>query len=136
MEKLIDKLKSLGARITKTRCAVLEYLSVAIKPVSALDILNELKRRKILVNRTTVYREISFLLEQSLIRELKIIGQASLFELADKHCHHLICLKCHDVKTIPMDNHLHEEEVKIMKKEKFKISDHTLEFYGLCHKCQ
>lgn len=132
----MDKLKALGARMTKTRCAVLEYLAVVGRPVSALEILGELKHRKIVVNKTTVYRELAFLLENSFIRELKIIGQASLFELADKHCHHLICVKCSSVKTIPMDNHLHDEEKRIMKKEKFKISDHTLEFYGLCRKCQ
>lgn len=136
LNELIANIKLSGGRITKTRTAVLEYLLASEKPISSADILNALKKKRVIVNRTTVYRELVFLVEQGLVREVRLIGKPSLFELAHEHRHHLICLKCNEVKTVVMDNHLHEEEEKIMKKQKFKTVDHCLEFYGLCQKCQ
>jgi Fe2+ or Zn2+ uptake regulation protein len=135
-QELAEKIKLAGGRMTKTRQAVLEYLLTSLEPVSSADILNMLKSRRIVVNRTTVYRELLFLLASGLIREVRLIGQPSLFELAHGHRHHLICVKCNAIKTIAMNNHLHEEEEKIMQQEKFKITDHCLEFYGLCQKCR
>lgn len=136
LNELMERIKLSGGRTTKTRKAVLEYLLLKNEPVSSSDILSALKRKKILVNRTTIYRELLFLLDSGLIREVKLIGKPSLFELFSEHRHHLICVKCNSVKTIVMDNHLHKEEEKIMKKEKFTITDHCLEFYGLCRKCR
>jgi len=136
LNELISKIKLSGGRITKTRTAILEHLLAGGKPVSSAELLNALKKKKIIVNRTTVYRELVFLVENDFVREVRLIGKPSLFELSHEHRHHLICLKCSDVKTVVMDNHLHEEEEKIMKKQKFKTIDHCLEFYGLCQKCQ
>jgi Fe2+ or Zn2+ uptake regulation protein len=136
LNELIEKIKLLGSRTTKTRKAVLECMFLSNEPMSSSNILSALKNKKILVNRTTVYRELIFLMENGLVREVKLIGKPSLFELSHEHRHHLICIKCNKIKTIIMDNHLHEEEKKIMKQEKFEITDHCLEFYGLCQKCQ
>lgn len=136
LDELIEKAKLAGGRTTRTRMAILSYMFSLDKPASSKEILNFLKTKKILVNRTTIYRELSFLINNCIAREVRLIGKPSLFELAYRHCHHLICLKCNKVKTIAMDNHLRSEEIKIMKKEDFKITNHSLEFYGLCQKCR
>ena len=136
LSELIGKVKLAGGRTTITRTALLEYLLACDRPVSPADILRALKEKKILVNRTTVYRELAFLTKNGFAREVRLIAKPSLFELSYEHRHHLICVKCNEVKTIVMANHLHEEEKRIMKKEKFKITDHCLEFYGFCAKCQ
>ncbi|MBA4319849.1 MAG: hypothetical protein C0412_15735 [Flavobacterium sp.] len=136
LNELIEKIKLSGGRTTRTRTAILEYMFSSDKPVSSTDILSILKKKRILVNRTTVYRELAFLVDNCFAREVRLIGKPSLFELSHEHRHHLICVKCNNVQTIIMDNHLHEEEKKIMRKENFKIIDHSLEFYGLCKQCQ
>lgn len=135
LEELIGMVKASGGRTTKTRTAVLAYMLSCHKPASSADILNVLKDKQVVVNRTTIYRELTFLVENNILREVRLIGKPSLFELSHGHRHHLICTKCNDVKTIAMDSHLHEEEKRITKKEKFKITDHCLEFYGLCQGC-
>lgn len=136
LNDLVKKVKLSGGKITKTRQAILEGFISNNKPISSADILDILKKNKIIVNRTTVYRELLFLLSNGFIREVKLIGCPSLFELIGDHQHHLICVKCNDIKTVIMDNHLDDEEQNIMKQEKFKITNHCLEFYGLCQKCQ
>lgn len=136
IKDLMRKIKLAGGRNTKTRQAVLDFLLSSQKPISAAEILNKLQKQKLAVNRTTIYRELNFLLKNNFINEVKLIGQPSLFELSDEHCHHLICLKCNHVRTVVMDQHLEEQEKSIAKKEKFKITGHALEFYGVCKKCQ
>ena len=136
LEVLLQKIKKIGGRITKTRTATLSLLLSATKPLSAAELLVSLKEQGLVVNRTTIYRELNFLMNHNLLKEVRLIGEPSLFELQLEHCHHLVCLKCHAVKKITLCNHLESQEQQIMKKEKFKISDHSLEFYGLCHLCQ
>jgi len=136
VQKLIENIKAIGGRVTKTRTAVLDCLLTSKQPLAAAVILERLKKKQISVNRTTVYREIAFLVEHNFVREVRLLGQASLFELAQGHHHHLICTRCDCVKTIAMGDHLHEQEQKIGRKEKFEITGHSLEFYGLCDKCR
>lgn len=136
IKQLTDQVKQAGGRLTKLRLVVLRYLSSCDRPVSATDIARVLKAKSLIVNRTTIYREIIFLLKHGLIREIKVSTAATLYELNQGHLHHLICLKCNKIKTIKMDNHLHNEEKSIMQREKFKIINHALEFYGLCQRCR
>lgn len=136
-EELIKRIKLCGGRITKTRRILLEFLNTKNSPVSGAEILSFFhKQKNLLVNRSTIYRELKFLASHNFIREVKLLSEPSLYELAHEHCHHLICLSCSQVQTIKMDNHLHQEEKSIFKKEKFQVTGHSLEFYGLCHKCQ
>ncbi len=136
LDELLKKVKSSGGRITKARMIILEYLLLCDRPVSAAEISVFFQKKGILPNRTTVYRELLFLVKNGLTREVRLNGKPSLFELAGEHRHHLICLKCRCIKPIIMGNHLKNHEKKIMEKEKFRITSHSLEFYGLCEKCQ
>ncbi|MFA5886562.1 MAG: transcriptional repressor [Patescibacteria group bacterium] len=133
--KLLEKVKSLGGRLTKVRQAVLKYLIKTKKPISALEIMSYLSQHGLNVNRTTVYRELSFLVKNQLAQEVRLIGQATRFELSGEHRHHLICLKCRKIEMINLAENLIAQEKKIKKTKKFKITSHALEFYGLCKKC-
>jgi Fe2+ or Zn2+ uptake regulation protein len=136
LSELLEQVKQAGGRITKTRSAILDYLLSVASPVSPAEILAYLTRQELAANRTTVYRELVFLTDHNIIREVRLLGRPSLFELAGRHCHHLICTRCHRVETIEMANHLDQEERQIMKQEKFQVTGHSLEFYGLCRHCR
>lgn len=136
LESILNEIKKLGGRVTKTRTVMLSILLVATKPLSAADLLLLLKEQGLVVNRTTIYRELNFLLGHGILKEVRLLGEPSLFEFQLEHCHHLVCTKCHAVKKVNICNQLASQEKQIMKKENFKINDHSLEFYGLCHLCQ
>lgn len=136
LNQILAKIKKGGGRITKTRKTVLATLLLAKQPLSAFELLTTLKNKKLIVNRTTIYRELSFLVKNGFVREVQLIGKPSLFELSYEHRHHLICLKCNRVKPVLLGKHLDHQEKKINREEKFKITGHSLEFYGLCEKCQ
>ena len=136
LNDFLDKIKESGGRITKTRKAIFEIMLSCNRPLSAADILSCLKKRKLPVNRSTIYRELCYLAQNGFVREVHFIGKPSLFELSHEHYHHLICVKCDGVKSVVLGKHLDNHEKKIMKDERFKITGHSLEFYGLCEKCQ
>ena len=137
LNELLAKVRTRGGRLTKTRIAILSGFLVATKPLSPLEIISYLEDEKIKVNKTTVYRELNFLLENNLIREVRLLeGKAALYELSNEHRHHLICLKCHQIKNLPADHQLCQQEKLINQQTDFKVLDHSLEFYGLCKKCQ
>jgi len=135
LEEVYQMVKSNGGRFTKVRRAVIEILFSASQPLSALDIIQNLKEIKILVNRTTVYRELLYLVENDIVKEIKFKDNLRYFEISQNHHHHLVCTNCHTIKEITLGDHLEKQEKHIWRKEKFKVIDHALEFYGLCKKC-
>ncbi len=136
LQDLLTLVRQSGGRITKTRQAVLSIFLKADTPLSATHLLQALEKQKLTLNRTTIYRELDFLLAKNLIKEVKIARQPSLFELAVGHHHHLICTACQKIKTIAMEEVLAPQERQLARKEKFKVTGHSLEFYGLCDQCQ
>ena len=57
-------------------------------------------------------------------------------EKATARHHHIVCVNCGEIKDIPMEKDLAEEELKVIKKMGYKPIGHSLEFFGLCSKCQ
>lgn len=137
LNELLAKVKNQGGRLTKTRIAILSGFLVANKPLSPCEIIESLEAQEIKVNKTTVYRELSFLLENNFIREVRLLeGKTALYELSNEHRHHLICLKCRRIQNLSADHQLCHQEKIINQKNDFKVLDHSLEFYGICKKCQ
>lgn len=133
--ELEKKIRERNGRMTRVRKAMLDFFGTAETPLTATSILELLARRRITANRTTIYRELRFLEDTGVIHEVRIIGHGRSFELSGGHRHHLVCLGCHDVKSVAFKNHLDSEEERLLRDERFRVSDHSLEFYGLCDKC-
>ncbi len=60
----------------------------------------------------------------------------SVYELADlnEHHDHIICVKCNKVVEF-FDEELENIQERIAKENKFKIVNHRLNLYGVCHSC-
>ncbi len=133
----IVDLQSQGYRITQARRALLDAFSEVQEPLSAADLLAELVCRDRVVNKTTVYRELDFLLERGYIQEVSLRGKEKRYELTSTgHPHHLVCGKCQTVQDIPVENELVATEKTIQGRTGFQIQSHALEFFGLCTACQ
>lgn len=129
------KNKLRGCRQTKTRTEILASLQAG-QPLAARDIQERLSRKKILVNKTTIYRELDFLLSKKVISEVIFRDGRKRYELAAaEHGHHVVCLACHKIERIPLANDLAVQEKMIARQLNFKITAHSLEFYGLCRDC-
>lgn len=125
-------------RVSKTRGALLAILSKANTPLSVSELLELLDKSGRGVNKTTVYREIQFLLSQNIIVAVFIDETHSKYELNTSHHHHLVCRRCGLVKEIEIkqiEKSFELFEKKLTERSKFTDVFHNLEFFGLCKKC-
>ncbi len=126
-----------GARLTIQRRTVLELLCASDKPMSAYEILDQMRATTNNPTPPTVYRALEFLLAQGLVHKL-----ASLHAFVGcshpEHPHSsqfLICSDCGDVNEMESDaivQSLHAAE----KKTGFKTIHPVVELLGICTQCQ
>lgn len=137
IKPILEKLKKSGARMTRTRIAIIEILSDSTTPLSANSLIIRLQAKGHVVNKTTVYREIDFLLDHTVISKVLIGGKSTLYELAGHHHHHLVCRSCSHIEHIDVTESWQSKEMtEIQHKTGFQITDHILEFFGICKKCK
>lgn len=135
---LKSALRTQGHKITKNRTAILEFLSSKTEPISADEILLHVQDEHQTVNKTTIYRELFFLLEKNFIHEIEFGDGKKRYEIAlnRPHHHHIICVNCGKVKDIPLESELEDQRSKIELTTGFKLTSHMLEFFGLCESCK
>lgn len=117
--------------IKKDDCGskIIKILTNVSKPVDVGTFVEKLK-----VNKTTVYRQLEKLIKDQIVIEIEFGDGKKRYELKSlDHHHHLICKKCGKLEDVTVD------ESRIMKdlssQSKFKIENHSLEFFGICESC-
>jgi Fur family ferric uptake transcriptional regulator len=132
--------------MTIPRYAILGVLSKAPAHLSAEDIYLELHKVHPNVGLTTVYRTLDLLVQMGLVCKFDFGDGRARYELCEgpdrtRHHHHLVCTKC---KRVIDYTDFIQEEIDLLKRAKeglsqkfsFKITDHVVQFHGLCDKCQ
>lgn len=135
METTYKAVQKAGGRLTKVKKAIIDILLKSDCFLSRLDLLVSLKRQRINPDRSTIYRELQFLTKNGLVVK-NTIGGIDYYEIPQNHHHHLVCINCQAISRIEFGNHLKKQEKQIARKNNFNIINHSLEFYGYCHKCQ
>lgn len=137
-EEILSRLGDEGFRLTKLRKAIVEIFTSNDLPLSAEELMECLRAKGAAFNRATVYREIAFLKDRDVIQEIQFLHErVKRYELSYlDHHHHLVCLRCNKVEDIVLENDLAEQERSIFKSKGFKVTNHMLEFHGICRGCQ
>ncbi len=130
-------LKQHGLKNTEGRKRILDVLSSYDQPLSVEDVIKYLGKKA--PDIVTVYRTLETLKNKKLLSEVKFKDGLSRFELSSSdgdHCHHAVCTSC------GVAEHIHDEklekalDVVSSRLKLFKnISEHSLEFFGVCKKC-
>ena len=141
-EEIIDELKKIvkqkGLKYTEQREIVLSVLLDAQDHLTAEEVYNEIKKEHTDSNIgiATVYRALSFLEEVDLITSIAFGTDGKKYESnAKSHHDHLICTNCGKIIEF-MDDEIEKRQDKIAKKNKFKITSHSMQLYGTCETCQ
>jgi Fur family transcriptional regulator, ferric uptake regulator len=132
-ENMLDK----GLRLTWRRQAIIDVFRAADgRHLSADDVLQSLKARKIAANATTVYRNLELMAREEILRHVDFHDGVCRYELGGSpDHHHLHCTKCG--KLLEFDcNNLVELANILVKETGFKIERHQLEVYGICPACR
>lgn len=133
---VIQGLKDKGFRITPIRQQIIEILSKSHNPFTSSDILTILHKTNEKINKTTIYREISFLLKQELLEEIDLGEGKKRYNLIKNkaHHHHMTCNSCGAIKDLPLQDNVFLQSIE--KNTKFKIQKHSFEVFGICSSCQ
>ena len=134
-DTILQRMRNDGFRLTRIRRAMVKILFDENRPLTSSDIQAQLSSSGIKADRTTIYRELLFLLERDIVKTVQFADHKIHYEISVEHHHHLVCTKCNKVIEIVLGEHLEEQEEEIYKRENFKVISHSLEFYGLCGSC-
>jgi len=107
-------------------------------PICAPEILKTLKQHNVYLNKTTVYRNITSLVDKNLLREVRVDPEKSYYESAElEHHHHFICQNCGKIRKVinaELEQVIEKIEESFMSSG-ITISKHDLEFFGTCNNC-
>lgn len=141
-EKIIEELRRIvkqkGLKYTEQREIILSVLLQADDHLTAEEIYNKIKKDypDSNVGIATVYRALGFLEEIELIASISFGAEGKKYESNTKSHHdHLICTECGVIVEF-VDDEIEKRQEKIAKANKFKITDHSMQLYGVCEKCQ
>ncbi len=131
-----DELRDASLKATPARLAVLQLLEKTEKPIDVASIIEDLKTHGIKADQATVFRIINMFTTRGLTKQVQLNEGKFRYELSSKpDHHHLICENCGDIIDIS-DCAVTDLEKNIEQKKNFKITSHSLEFFGLCSNCQ
>ena len=133
-----EGLKATGRRLTRTRRAVLSVLERAKYPLTASELFDRLQKAKISIDVVTVYRTLSVLKELELVSQLELHQEGQFrYEIREgrEHHHHIRCRTCGKIADLLLCP-LKKLQALIEKETQFIVNEHSLEFSGLCPKCQ
>lgn len=127
-------LRKSGSKATASRILVLRTLKKNKNPMSVQEVIDLLDKQ---MDQATVYRIFKALKEKGLIRQIDLRHNHAHYEIAtDKEHHHLICTDCGRIEDV-YDCEVKDAHSLILRHSKYfsKISQHALEFYGVCKVC-
>jgi Fe2+ or Zn2+ uptake regulation protein len=124
-----------GSRMTKQRQKILQVIKSTKSHPTADWIYQQVKETMPNISLGTVYRNLGILKEKGEIIELNYGSSHSRYD-GNPHPHyHFKCTKCERVfdLEIPVSQQLQNE---VMNREGHLVTEHRLEFYGVCKECR
>jgi Fe2+ or Zn2+ uptake regulation protein len=123
-------------RNTKQKQMILTILKEADRPMSINEIYSQIVLQLPKIAKSTIYRNIDSLLNQSLIDKYHFEDKEIFYRIkADQseHKHFVICDECKKVFDLPSCP-IHALE-DAMEGEGFIIKDHQIQITGICKAC-
>lgn len=116
---------------------MLELLESSRGPLSVAEIKIAALQHKLRPNKTTIYRELYFLMEQGIVSEVDFLDGMKRYEFVahDGHHHHMVCTACQNVECIDVCFDISRVLSEIATRSDFTVKHHVLEFFGLCAQC-
>lgn len=141
-EKLLNDFKNLlkknHLKFTIQREVILETLYNSdehLSPESLYNLIQE-KHPQLNTGIATIYRTLTLLEESDIVTSLSFGAQGKKYELGAKDHHdHMICTACNHITEF-VDAEIEKRQQAITKELGFKMTDHSMQIYGICKNCQ
>ncbi len=139
LEDLKIVLKDKGMKYTEQRAIILQILLNLDDHLSAEEVHGIIKTKypNQNIGIATIYRTLKFLEEVKLISSISFGKDGKKYEShnKDQHHDHLICIECGKIIEF-FDEEIEQRQEDIAVKNGFRITDHTMQIYGVCDICQ
>ncbi|NPA65708.1 MAG: transcriptional repressor [Epsilonproteobacteria bacterium] len=138
LESFRTILKQNGLKFTIQREVILEALYDSQEHLTpeSLHKLIQQKYPDLKIGIATIYRTLSLLEDSDIVTSLSFGVQGKKYELGAKEHHdHMICIKCGTITEF-VDEEIEKKQEKIAQAFNFKMTDHSMQIYGICKKCQ
>ena len=123
------------ARRTRSQEKIIQVLQSLKRAISAQDLYIEMRNRDQNVGLATVYRALEALKLQGELQVRTLPNGESVYSSVQRDQHHLTCVNCGI--SIPIaECPVHALEQQLEQSHQFKVYYHTLEFFGICDRCQ
>ena len=137
-EHALTALADAGYRRGGARTAVVEALAGHDCAVTALDLDDELRRRKPSVGRASVYLALEQLDQLGLVQQIDVCRGTAGYERVDPnghHHHHAICRDCG--RMVPFEDSRLERALEHVAGEMpgFDVAEHDVVLRGRCDRC-
>jgi Fur family ferric uptake transcriptional regulator len=141
----LKTLKQYGYKVTSGRKAILRVLSNTAGHLTAEKVYFEVHHIHPDIGLASVYRTLDLLVGIGVVFKLDFGRGKAEYELAEDvkgkgHHHHLVCTGCGQVVDY---KDFSKEELELLKRTEegllrrytFAITNHLIQFYGLCKAC-
>jgi Fur family transcriptional regulator, ferric uptake regulator len=136
-EHALGALQSAGYRRGGARTAIVEALAGHDCAVTALELDEELRRRKPAVGRASVYRALEQLERLGLLQRVEVSRGVAGYERVEpdgEHHHHAICRECG--RVLPFEDDSLERAIgNLSERISFEVADHDVVLRGRCKRC-
>ena len=122
-------------RNTVQKKTILEVVGNMKNHPSAAMVYEEVQKVLPKVSRATVYRVLQDAAENGDILKVQVSNSGDRFDFNTKKHYHVRCTKCNEVSDVCIE-YLSGLENRADANSDYQISEHNIEFYGICPKCQ
>lgn len=134
VQKIIDRYKGKGFKLTPQRIAILKFLEGNTGHPTAEDIFTEIKKNHPTVSFATVYNTMQALRDRGDLLEVTIDPERKHFDPNPSPHHHIICTECGKIGDIFVD---YSAALSLPDKtlEEFTPTGNHIDFHGVCRDC-
>lgn len=123
---------SAKSRLTRQRQLILDILKKDFSHPSAEDIYAKVRQKLPKISLATVYRNLNFLVNMGLAREIVIPGGANRFDGHMKDHDHFVCNVCKKIYNVPK----YPLEKSYLPNKDYQIGNFKLDLFGVCAACK
>lgn len=126
-------LKHYHLKATPQRIAIIQLMHDA-GHINIDELYHSIRKKFSAISLATLYKNVNTMLEVSLIREVKIPGQKTKYEIQKEAHAHVMCKSCGELKDIEYDPTFILQ--KSMEMSHYKAEDVSVVISGICPACQ
>ena len=120
-------------KATPQRSAILEVMGRE-GHITIEQIYTQIKQFFPSISLATIYKNMTAMQEQDVIRELKISGQKNHYELKKEPHYHMVCEQCGHITDIEADIERSLKDLSLQYG--FEVSEISLSVSGVCRACK